>query len=170
MESAHDFAGRDDPFQLFEDWLGDATKSEINDPNGMALATVDAEGLPNVRMVLLKGLDAAGVPGARLRLLHQLWKRQGARAASRSEGGAPLPLEEPQAAGARAWACEREFHPEEADEYYASRPRLSRIGAWASDQSRPLDGRFELESALPSTPLSSGLVKSRAHRTGRDFG
>ena len=69
-----DFTESAEPFRLFAEWLDDATKSEPNDPNGVALATVDADGMPDVRMVLLKGFDEQ-----RLRLLHQFRKRQGPR-------------------------------------------------------------------------------------------
>ena len=74
---AGDFAAAAEPFALFEAWFADAKAHEPNDPNAMALATVDAAGMPNVRMMLLKGVDPAGHAGARLRVLHQLRERQG---------------------------------------------------------------------------------------------
>ena len=92
-----DFTATADPNSLFAEWLREAEASEPNDPNAMALATVDSDGMPNVRMVLLKGHDAGG-----LRLLHELRERQGRGTGRQSAGGAALPLEEPQAAGARA--------------------------------------------------------------------
>lgn len=132
----------DNPISLFAAWLAEAEKSELNDPNAMSLATVDAEGLPNVRMVLLKGFDDRGFvfytnlesrKGEELRAtmkaaicLH--WKSL--RRQVRVQGPVTLVSEA------------------EADEYFASRPRDSRIGAWASSQSRPLESRFALEKSV----------------------
>ncbi len=130
------------PFRLFDAWLAEAAASEPNDPNAMALATVDADGLPDCRMVLLKGHDPRGfvfytnlesakgselaaVPKAAL-LFH--WKTL--RRQVRVRG----PVERVTDA--------------EADDYFASRPRGSRLGAWASQQSRPLESRFALEKAV----------------------
>lgn len=137
-----DFTAADEPFDLFERWFADASKSEPNDPNAMALATVDAAGLPDVRMVLMKGYDREGfvfytnlesakgrelaaTPKAALVFHWKSLKRQ-----VRVRG----PVEPVTAA--------------EADDYFNSRPRDSRIGAWASQQSRPLEGRFALEKAV----------------------
>lgn len=137
-----DFAEREEPYSLFAEWLADAEKSEPNDPNAMALATVDADGLPNVRMVLLKGFDERGfvfytncesakgreILGSMKAALCFHWKSL--RRQVRVRG----PVETVTA--------------EEADAYYASRPRGSRIGAWASKQSRPLESRLALEKAV----------------------
>ena len=126
---------QNDPLALFGAWLRDAEKSEVNDPNAMALATATAAGVPSVRMVLLKGFDPAGFvfysnqesrkglemaenPHAAL-LFH--WKSL--RRQVRVEG-----VVTPVAAG-------------EADEYFATRPRLSQLGAWASAQSRVMESR-----------------------------
>lgn len=137
----------EDPFRLFGTWLADATRSEINDPNAMAIATVDGDGLPNVRMVLLKDVDAAGTPD------------RGFVFYTNYEGtkGREL-LAHGKAALCFHWkSLERQVRVRglvstvtsaEADAYYASRPRLSRIGAWASAQSRPLEGRFHLEAEV----------------------
>jgi pyridoxamine 5'-phosphate oxidase len=132
----------DDPFALFADWLGIAHKQEVNDANAMAIATSDASGLPNVRMVLLKGFDADGFvfysntesqKGLELStnmqaaaVLH--WKSLRRQVRFR---GAVLPVADP-----------------EADAYFNSRPRASRIGAWASQQSRPLESRLALKMAV----------------------
>jgi len=133
---------RPEPIGLFVDWLGDARGTEPNDANAMALSTVDADGAPDSRMVLLKdvdgdgftfysnresakGLDLAAHPRAAL-LFH--WKSL--RRQVRVRGAV-----EPVSAA-------------EADAYFASRARESRIGAWASDQSRPLDSRAALEAAV----------------------
>jgi pyridoxamine 5'-phosphate oxidase len=132
----------DDPFGLFARWLAAAEVSEPNDPNGMAVATVDADGLPDVRMVLLKGWDARGfvfytniesAKGEELKanskaalLFH--WKSLRRQIRIRGPVSA--------------------VSDEESDAYYASRPRGSQIGAWASDQSRPLADRAELEAKV----------------------
>ncbi len=137
-----DFNATSDPFSLFARWLGDAEKAEPNDPNAMALATVDETGLPNVRMVLLKGHGAGGfvfftnldsAKGRELRgqgkaALCFHWKSLGRQVRVR---GPVAPVT-----------------ANEADDYFASRPRGSRIGAWASAQSRPLESRFALEKAV----------------------
>ncbi|MGH6948039.1 MAG: pyridoxamine 5'-phosphate oxidase [Kiloniellales bacterium] len=129
----------DDPLALFAAWLAEAVQGEPNDPNAMTLATVSPDGRPAARMVLLKGCDERGFvfytnlesrkgrhlaanPQAAL-LFH--WKSFGRQV--RIEGGV-APVE-----------------PAEADAYFASRPKESRIGAWASQQSRPLGGMLELE-------------------------
>lgn len=136
------FAERNDPFALFGEWLKEAEASEPNDPNAMALATADDEGLPNVRMVLLKGFDERGF------VFYTNFE---------SQKGQEL-LATGKAALCFHWKSLRrqvrvrgpveEVSKEEADAYYASRPRDSRIGAWASQQSRPLESRFALETAV----------------------
>lgn len=137
-----DFTESDEPFRLFGAWLADATQHEPNDPNAVALASVDEDGLPNVRMVLLKGFDAAGfvfytnfesakgreILGQRKAAMCFHWKSL--RRQVRLRG--PVEI----------------VDNAEADAYFASRPRGSRIGAWASKQSRPLEGRFALERAV----------------------
>lgn len=137
-----DFTEESEPYRLFAAWLEDATASELNDPNALALATVDSEGMPNVRMVLLKGVDERGfvfytnfesqkgeeILGTMKAAMCFHWKSL--RRQVRVRG----PVER--------------VSDEEADEYYASRPRGSRIGAWASRQSRPLESRFALEKAV----------------------
>ena len=129
-----------DPFALFDSWYAEAKAAERNDPEAMALATATAEGLPSVRMVLLKGHgpdgftfytngdsrkgdELTGNPNAAL-LFH--WKSL--RRQVRIEG----PVEEVPAA--------------KADSYFATRERDSQLGAWASDQSRPLDARSSFEA------------------------
>lgn len=137
-----DFTEADDPFSLFRVWLAEATASEPNDANAMALATVDADGMPNVRMVLLKGFDELGFVFY---------------TNTESQKGSEL-LAQQKAAAVFHWKSLRRqvrvrgpvsrVTPEEADAYFASRPRDSRIGAWASQQSRPLESRFALEKAV----------------------
>ena len=151
------------PFDLFDIWMGEAEKHEPADPNAMALATVDGEGMPNVRMVLLKAFDEAGFV---------FYTNFG------SAKGHEL-LANPRAALLFHWkSLERQIRirgtveqvsDSEADAYFASRARDSRIGAWASKQSRPLESRFALEKqvaryaakyavgAVPRPPWWSGF-------------
>ncbi|WP_341912961.1 pyridoxamine 5'-phosphate oxidase [Ferrovibrio terrae] len=131
-----------DPFALFSAWLKQAEASEPNDANAMALATADTDGLPNVRMVLLKDHDARSF------VFYTNFE---------SQKGTEL-LANKQAAAVFHWKSLRRqvrirgavsvVSDSEADAYFASRPRDSRIGAWASQQSRPLEGRFALEAAV----------------------
>lgn len=146
-----DFTEADEPFRLFAEWLSDASASEPNDPNAMALATVDADGLPDVRMVLLKGVDREGFV-----FYTNLESAKGRELAAN-----------PKAALCFHWKSLRRqvrvrgpVHPvtdAEADAYYQSRPRGSRIGAWASRQSRPLDSRFALEAEVARYTARFGI-------------
>jgi pyridoxamine 5'-phosphate oxidase len=140
--NTQDFTAADDPFGLFQTWLADAEKSEPADPEAMALATADADGLPNVRMILLKGADERGfvfytncgsAKGGELAVnpkaaLLFYWKSLGRQIRVRG------PIEPVTEA--------------EADAYFATRHPQSRIGAWASRQSRPLESRAALEEAV----------------------
>ena len=131
-----------DPLELFAGWYAEAEKSEPNDPSAMALATVGPEGTPSVRMVLLKGYDTAGF------VFYSNFE---------SRKGLHL-LAHPKAALLFHWKSLRrqvriegpvtKTTPEEADAYFATRARGSQIGAWASDQSRPLESRFALEKSV----------------------
>lgn len=137
-----DFTEADEPIRLFGQWLADAEKSELNDPSATALATVDADGLPNVRMVLLKGFDELGF------VFYTNFE---------SAKGTEI-LASMKAAMCFHWKSLRRqvrlrgqveiVTEDEADAYFESRPRGSRIGAWASKQSRPLESRFALEKAV----------------------
>ena len=151
-----------DPFALFTEWFAEAEKSEPNDPNAMSLATVDETGMPNVRMVLLKGFDEQGfvfytnfesqkgreILGAGKAALCFHWKSL--RRAVRVRGVA-TPVSDA-----------------EADAYFDSRPRDSRIGAWASQQSRPLESRFALEKqvALYAAKYAVGHVPRPPYWSG----
>ena len=136
------FAERNDPFGLFGDWMKEAEKAEPNDPNAMALATVDDEGLPNVRMVLLKGFDERGFV---FYTNFESQKGQEILATMKAALGFHWKSLRRQV---RVRGLVEEVTPAEADAYFASRPRDSRIGAWASQQSRPLESRFALETAV----------------------
>jgi pyridoxamine 5'-phosphate oxidase len=140
-------ADAEDPFLLFESWYAEARAREFNDPEAMALATVDARGLPNVRMVLLKALDP---PGHAARGFVFYTNTESAKG---NELAAAM-----RAALLFHWkSLERQVRVRgfvspvadaEADAYFASRPRGSCIGAWASQQSRPLESRPVLERAV----------------------
>ncbi len=142
---------KDDPFSLFQEWLALAGRKEPNDPNAMALATVDEDGLPDVRMVLLKDVE----PGA-LTFYTNLESAKGRQLAAN-----------PKAAICFHWKTIRRqvrFRGDaapvadaEADAYFATRSRGSRIGAWASAQSREMDGRFDLEKAVAAKTAAFGL-------------
>jgi len=144
---APDFTGATDPFQLFDEWMAEATRSEPNDPNAMSVATVDANGLPNVRVVLLKNVDPAGSADRGFVFYTNFESAKGGEL-----------LANPKAALLFYWkSLERQVRIRgpvslvghgEADAYFASRHRLSRIGAWASHQSRPLSSRDVLEAKV----------------------
>lgn len=141
----------DDPLALFARWFEEARESETNDPNAMVVASVGEDGMPSARMVLLKDYDPGGFvfytnfesrKGRQIRahpkvalLFH--WKSL--RRQVRIEG----PVDE--------------VAPEEADAYFASRPRQSQIGAWASEQSRPLESRFALEKRVAAVAAKYGV-------------
>jgi pyridoxamine 5'-phosphate oxidase len=131
-----------DPFTLLTEWLADARRTEINDPTAMTLATIGLDGAPDARIVLLKGQDPRG-----LVFYTNYESRKGEELSA-----------DPRATLVFHWkSLQRQIRvegtvervtPEEADAYFVSRPRLSKVGAWASDQSRPLAERAELERRL----------------------
>ncbi|MCR4266723.1 pyridoxamine 5'-phosphate oxidase [Nitratireductor sp. ZSWI3] len=137
-----DFTERDEPYRLFAEWLDDAGQSEPNDPNAVALATVDEDGMPNVRMVLLKGFDERGF------VFYTNFESTKGREILSSKKAAMCFHWKSLRRQVRVRGPVEEVSAEEADAYYASRPRGSRIGAWASKQSRPLESRFALEKAV----------------------
>lgn len=139
-----------EPFALFERWFKEAKEKEPNDPNGMALATVDADGAPDVRMVLLKGVDTGFV------------------FYSNAESAKGRQLESnPRAAIVMHWKSLRRqvrvrgavepVGDAEADAYFQSRDRGARLGAWASAQSRPLEDRLALEKRIAAFAAKFGL-------------
>lgn len=142
---------KDDPIGLFADWFALAKAKEPNDPNAMALATVDADGSPDVRMVLLKDFDSRG-----LTFFTNIESAKGRQLAAC-----------PRAALLFHWKTIRRqirlrgavepVSAAEADAYFATRARGARIGAWASAQSRPLESRFALEKAVAARTLEFGL-------------
>ena len=142
-----------DPFALFGEWFGEAVKSEPNDGNAMSLATVDEAGMPDLRMVLLKGFDADGFV-----FFTNLESAKGRELAA-----------SPKAALLFHWKSLRRqvrirgavsaVSEAEADAYFATRARPAQIGAWASDQSRPLTDRLALEKRIAQVGLRFGLGK-----------
>lgn len=142
-----DFTAAAEPFLLFETWYAEAATHEPNDPNAMALATVDASGLPNVRMVLMKGIDGPGRPDRGFVFYTNLRSAKGTELAS-SHKAALLFHWKSLRRQVRVRGEVQAVTAAEADEYFASRPRGSRLGAWASEQSRPLESRFALEKAV----------------------
>jgi pyridoxamine 5'-phosphate oxidase len=158
-----DISPAEEPIELFKQWFAEAKQREVNDPDAMSLATVDASGLPDVRMVLLKGVDHRGFV---------FYTNVESAKGEELKGN-------PQAALCFHWkSLERQVRvrgsvvavsAEEADAYFATRPKDSQIGAWASRQSRPMEGRFALEkevarftakyalSSVPRPPHWSGF-------------
>ncbi len=140
-----------DPIAQFADWLAEAHKTEPNDPNAVTVATVDDDGLPDARMVLLKGVDERGfvfytnthsAKGGQLAahpkaclLFHWKSLRRQVRVRGVVEGATEA----------------------EADAYFATRARVSQIGAWASEQSRPLESRHALEKRVAEYGLKFGV-------------
>jgi pyridoxamine 5'-phosphate oxidase len=152
----------DDPFALFATWMAEAEASEPNDPNAMALATVAADGRPSCRMVLLKGWDQDGFV-----FYTNLESRKGQELAQNRQVALlfhwkslrrQIRIEGPAAAVSAA----------EADAYFATRPRLSRLGAWASDQSRVLDSRAALVGRVAALELryAVGDIRRPPHWSG----
>ena len=157
-----DFTESGEPFKLFAEWLKEAEASEPNDPNAVALATVDEDGLPNVRMVLLKGFDEDGF------VFYTNFESQKGREI----------LGQKKAAMCFHWKSLRRqvrlrgpveiVSDAEADAYFKTRARGSRIGAWASRQSRPLESRFALEKAVAeyTARYALGDIPRPAHWSG----
>ncbi len=156
-----------DPFMLFDDWFAEAEKSEPNDPNAMALATADADGLPNVRMVLLKGVDEIGAAARGFVFYTNLESAKGRELAGLSKAAAVFHWKSLRRQ-VRIRGPVTPVSSDEADAYFASRARGSRIGAWASDQSRPMQSRLELAKRVAQTaaryPL--GAIPRPAHWSG----
>ena len=148
-----DFTEASEPVRLFGQWFAEAKRAEGVNPDAMAVATVDASGMPNVRMVLLKAFDARGfvfytnfdstkgheLDAAPKAALTFYWKNLQRQVRARGQVAV--------------------VSKEEADAYFASRPRDSQVGAWASDQSRVMEGRFELEKRIAVHTARFGLGK-----------
>jgi pyridoxamine 5'-phosphate oxidase len=149
--SSSDFTEADDPFALFRRWFAEATEKEVNDPDAITLATVDASGMPDARAMLCKQADERGFVFY-----------TNAESAKGGEIAA-----NPKAAILYHWKSLRrqvrargplaKISDAESDAYFASRARLSRIGAWASQQSRPLESRAKLLGAVAVLTAKFGI-------------
>lgn len=140
-----DFTAADDPFALFDAWLAQASETEPRDPTAMTLATVDADGLPNARMVLLKGADARGFV-----FFTNLGSQKGQELDARPKAALVFHWKSLNKQVRVRGTVER-VSDEEADTYFASRPKQAQIGAWASKQSTPLESRLAFEKAIAIT-------------------
>jgi len=157
-----DFTAADEPLRLFADWLAEATRAEPVNPDAMALATVDSDGLPDVRMVLLKGFDERGFV---------FYTNIESRKATELKNA-------PKAALAFYWkSLQRQVRlrgtvepvsAAEADSYFATRSRMAQIGAWASKQSAPLETRMAFEKAVAryTAKFAVGVVPRPPHWSG----
>jgi pyridoxamine 5'-phosphate oxidase len=152
--TAEDFTEAEEPFALFAAWLEDAKVTEPSDANAMAVATVDPSGLPNVRMVLLKGFDASGFV-----FFTNLESRKGRELAANPQAGLLFHWKS-LARQIRIRGSVSLVEEREADAYFATRPKLSQIGAWASRQSSPIESRlaFEKAVALATAKYAIGAV------------
>lgn len=148
---AGDFAERDDPFALFSEWFNDASDHEINDPNAMILSTVDDAGLPNVRTVLLKAVDGADAGPSRGFTWFTNYESAKGRELAANPRAALLFYWKSLRRQVRLRGPVKQVTAAEGDAYFASRQRGSQIGAWASQQSRPMANMAELEAAVTRT-------------------
>lgn len=152
------FAG-DDPFDIVRAWLSEAEVSEPNDPNAIALATVDAEGLPDVRMVLLKDIDGQGRDGSFV-FYTNYDSAKGRQIAASGQAAFVMHWKSLRRQIRVRGSITREEGPQ-ADAYYASRSLQSRLGAWASRQSQPLASRSVLMAEVAKMGLTHGTNPSR---------
>jgi len=144
---------RDDPFALFDAWMEEARKTEPNEANAMSVATVDAQGRPNVRMVLLKDAGPEGFV-----FYTNTESAKGSEIAG--NGFAAICLHwKTQRRQVRARGHVVRVSDDEADAYFATRPKDSQIGAWASAQSRPMEGRFAFEKEIAKYAARYALQK-----------
>jgi pyridoxamine 5'-phosphate oxidase len=137
-----DFTQSTDPFSLFEEWFAEAKVSEVSDPHALAFATVDPGGLPDVRILLMNGYDRRGF----VVYTHKTGNK-GRQLAANMQAGLVFHWKSLKRQ-VRARGPVEIVSDAEADAYFASRPRDSRIGAWASKQSQPLDSRATFESRI----------------------
>jgi pyridoxamine 5'-phosphate oxidase len=157
-----DFTEADEPFRLFDHWFQEAKSSEPRDPNAMSLATVDADGLPDVRMVLLKGVEPRGFT------FYTNTESQKGRELAGSPKAALLFYWKSLNRQVRIRGPVERVTGAEADAYFATRPKQAQIGAWASQQSRPLESRFAFEKAIAlyGAKYALGAVPRPPHWSG----
>jgi pyridoxamine 5'-phosphate oxidase len=157
-----DFTEAEEPIALFALWFEEAKRAEPADPNAMALATVDADGLPNVRMVLLKGVDERGFV-----FYTNFESRKGRELAAQPKAALSFHWKA-LARAVRVRGSVERVTDAEADAYFATRPRGAQIGAWASKQSSPLESRlaFEKAIALTTAKYPIGAIPRPPHWSG----
>ena len=157
-----DFTAADEPFRLFAAWLAEATTTEPRDPTAMTLATVDADGLPDARMVLLKGADEAGF------VFYTNMESQKGRELAANPVAALVFHWKSSNRQVRVRGPVERVTAQEADAYFASRAKQAQIGAWASQQSRPLESRlaFEKQVALYAAKYAIGTVPRPPYWSG----
>jgi pyridoxamine 5'-phosphate oxidase len=151
-----------DPIAHFKGWLAEATESEPNDANAMSVASVGPDGMPSVRMVLLKDVDDAGF------VFYTNYESQKGRELQAHRKAGICFHWKSLRRQVRVEGEVETVSDADADTYFASRPRDSRIGAWASDQSRPMEGRFELEKQVAkfAAKYAIGEVPRPPHWSG----
>ena len=148
-----DFTAAEEPFALFAEWFAEACKSEPNDPNAMSLATVDASGLPDVRMVLMKGYDSDGFV-----FYSHIASQKGRELAANPKAGLLFHWKSLRRQ-VRIRGTVSRVSEAEADAYFATRPKQAQLGAWASKQSEPLESRFDFEQAIAKFAAKYGLTQ-----------
>lgn len=148
------FAG-DDPFELAKKWMAEAEQSEINDPNAIALSTVDADGMPNARMVLLKDVEDAAF------VFYTNYTSKKAQEIDGAEKAAFVMHWKSLRRQIRVRGHVTKEDGAQADEYYNSRSLKSRLGAWASDQSKPLASRASLMTEVAKVTAKMGANPAR---------
>ena len=158
-ETIHELA---EPFRLFDTWFKEAGAKEPNDANAMGLATVGPDGMPSLRMVLLKGVDERGF------VFYTNYESRKGRQLLETHKAALVMHWKSLGRQVRAEGAVESVSDAEADAYFASRPKASQIGAWASQQSRPLESRFELEKRIASftAKYAIGAVPRPPHWSG----
>jgi len=157
-----DFAAADEPLQLFAAWFAEAKRAEPVNPDAMALATVDADGMPNARMVLLKGFDERGFV-----FYTNLDSVKGRELSAAPKAAATFYWKTLQRQVRLRGAVEP-VSAQEADAYFATRSRMAQIGAWASQQSAPLQSRLAFEKAVAryTAKFAVGAVPRPPHWSG----
>ena len=148
------FAG-DDPFELAKTWMAEAEQSETNDPNAIALSTVDADGMPNARMVLLKDVEDAAF------VFYTNYTSKKAQEIDGAEKAAFVMHWKSLRRQIRVRGHVTKEDGPQADEYYNSRSLKSRLGAWASDQSKPLASRASLMTEVAKVTAKMGANPTR---------
>jgi pyridoxamine 5'-phosphate oxidase len=157
-----DFTQADEPLRLWQAWFDEAVKSEPRDPNAMSLATVDPDGMPDVRTVLLKGIDERGF------VFYTNTESQKGRELAANPKAGLLFYWKSLNRQVRVRGPVERVTAQEADAYFATRPKQAQIGAWASQQSRPLESRlaFEKAVALYAAKYVIGTVPRPPHWSG----